>query len=148
MSKGYMPPSQRDDWGTPPELFAELHREFDFTVDGAANESNHLLPRWWGPGGETCDALSHNWRRERIFINPPYGLGLKDWVAKAAGSVTLPACRVVMLLPARTDTRWFHDFIYERYTAVDRHSIRFLKGRLKFVGAAGSAPFPSMIVVY
>ena len=77
----------------------------------------------------------------RVFCNPPYGRELPKWVKKCYEE-SLKGTLVVMLIPARTDTRWFHDYIY------GKAEIRFIKGRLKFGNAKQSAPFPSMVVVY
>lgn len=77
-----------------------------------------------------------------VFCNPPYGKVIKDWVKKGAEEAQKPGTTVVMLLPARTDTAWFHDYIYHK-----AREIRFLRGRLRF-NEAGAAPFPSMVVVF
>ena len=91
------------------------------------------------------DGLSMNWRGV-CWLNPPYGRGISVWVKKAWESSMLdwqePGATVVCLLPARTDTRWFHDYI------LGKAEIRFIKGRLKFGGHKNSAPFPSMVVIY
>ena len=79
----------------------------------------------------------------RVFCNPPYGRAIRDWVRKCALESTAPDTLVVALLPARTDTAWFHDYIYHR-----AKEIRFLRGRLHFNDAPNAAPFPSMIVVF
>ena len=76
-----------------------------------------------------------------MYCNPPYGRQLAKWVRKAYEEAQKPNTVVVMLIPARTDTKWFHDYIY------GQHEIRFLRGRIKFVGAEYNAPFPSMVVV-
>lgn len=132
--------SARQDWGTPPELFRQLHQRFNFTVDAAAHEGNHLLPRYWGRGGELPCGIAADWTGERIYCNPPYGRGvINPWVAKAA---ELEAKVAVLLLPARTDTAWFHDHV--RGIA----SVHFLRGRVRFYGAKSAAPFPSMIAIY
>lgn len=77
-----------------------------------------------------------------MFCNPPYGRVIGDWVKKAYEESKKPDTLVVMLIPARTDTKWFHDYIYHKA------EIRFIKGRLKFGGSNNSAPFPSMVVIY
>lgn len=86
------------------------------------------------------------WRNrggEQVFCNPPYGRKIYDWVRKAYNESKKPGTTVVMLIPARTDTRYFHDFIYHQ-----AKEIRFIKGRLKFGNAKNAAPFPSMIVIF
>ena len=80
---------------------------------------------------------------ETVFCNPPYGRKIYDWVAKCYHESRKPNTKVVLLIPARTDTRYFHDFIYHK-----AEEVRFLRGRLKFGGAKNSAPFPSMIVIF
>lgn len=107
-------------WETPQEFFDKLNREFDFTLDACATPEQ--------------DGLSMPW-------NPPYGRQVGQWVKKAYMSAQTGAL-VVMLLPARTDTAWFHDYIYRRA------EIRFVRGRLKFGGSRNSAPFPSMVCVF
>jgi phage N-6-adenine-methyltransferase len=146
-----------DDWQTPPELFAALDAEFDFWVDVAASSQNTLCQMYYDV--ET-NALSKDWAKacswlgERELVacwcNPPYSRGLQaQFIAKAAAE-RLKGVTTVMLLPARTDTKAFHAHIWD----ADKHQpregveVRFLKGRLRFVGAASSAPFPSMIVVF
>lgn len=79
---------------------------------------------------------------ERVYCNPPYGKAIADWVRKAFEESQKPNTLVVMLIPARTDTKYFHDYIY------GKAEIRFIRGRLKFGGQKNSAPFPSMVVVY
>jgi site-specific DNA-methyltransferase (adenine-specific) len=91
--------------------------------------------------GERDDGLKQSWNNNVVFCNPPYGTVLKHWVKKASeaqGGV------VVMLIPARTDTQYFHNYIYQK----ENVEIRFLKGRLKFGGSSNSAPFPSMVVIF
>ena len=77
-----------------------------------------------------------------VFCNPPYGSKIKDWVKYSYEQAQKPDTIVVMLIPSRTDTRWFHDYIY------GKAEIRFIRGRLKFGGSKTSAPFPSMIVIF
>lgn len=126
--------SQTDLWATPQELFDELNNEFGFTVDVCALPENAKCKQYYTP---EMDGLKQEWTGV-VWCNPPYGRQIGKWVEKAAKST----CRVVMLLPARTDTRWFHDYIY------GYAEIRFIKGRLKFGGCNNSAPFPSMICVF
>lgn len=150
-----------DDWGTPQALFDELDREFAFTVDAAANADNTKCPRWFGPGSsDRDDALAGKpwtYRKGAYWLNPPYSLAY-DFVQRAAQEIkTMEDCAIIaMLLPSRTDTKWFHQFVWDEYRHRCRPgvSIRFLRGRLKFELPAGrlerggqSAPFPSMIVV-
>jgi site-specific DNA-methyltransferase (adenine-specific) len=127
--------SNRPDWRTPKSVFTELNNRFNFTIDGAASAENALLPRFWDIA---INGLVQNWDCERVFINPPYGREIAKWTAKAAKSTGL----VVALLPARTDTRWFHSDIY------GYAQIEFIKGRLKFDDGINPAPFPSMVVIW
>ena len=141
-SRGYMLKAQSTEYGTPQELFDELHTEFDFTLDVAASDENAKCARYFT---KEEDGLQQDWSGERCFMNPPYGYGLKHWCGKAYRETRNPFSRaelVVGLLPVRTDTRWFHDYIY--------HSaeLRFLKGRLKFEGGTHASTFPSMIVIW
>jgi site-specific DNA-methyltransferase (adenine-specific) len=85
------------------------------------------------------DGLDKSWDGERVFVNPPYGREIGKWVRKAAET---RQATVVMLMPARTDTKYFHKYIY------GKTEIRFLQGRLKFGDSTNSAPFPSMIVIW
>lgn len=152
----------KDDWQTPPDLFARLHAEFAFTLDGAADAHNHLLPRWLGPGGIVEDALSvQDNHGEVIFCNPPYSMCAEfvQWASFTARNNG--GCTVVLLIPARTDTRWWHQYIWNTrpgyyhgpYQGDPRVEIRFIKGRVKFIDGSGasksnSAPFPSAIIVF
>lgn len=124
-------------WETPQEFFDKLNREFDFTLDACATPENAKCINFYSP---EQDGLSMPWRG-RVWCNPPYGRQVGQWVKKAYMSAQTGAL-VVMLLPARTDTAWFHDYIYRRA------EIRFVRGRLKFGGSRNSAPFPSMVCVF
>ena len=142
-----MPQAKSVEWETPQELFDQLHAEFDFTLDVAASHSNHKCERYFT---EEINGLLQDWGGERCFTNPPYGTVIKKWAAKAYTETNNPFSRaeiVVGLLPARTDTSWFHEYIYKK----PRVEIRFLRGRLKFVsekGSSSSATFPSMVVIW
>lgn len=123
-----------DLWETPQDLFDLLDEEFHFTLDVCAIDENAKCKNYFTPED---DGLAQEWHGV-VWCNPPYGTEIKKWVAKAAAS----DCTVVMLLPARTDTQWFHEYIYHKA------EIRFIKGRLKFGGEKNNAPFPNMIVVF
>ena len=127
--------SATDEWSTPQDVFDKLNGEFSFTLDPCANDTNHKCKKYFT---KTENGLLQDWDDEIVFCNPPYGREIGKWVKKAAES----KATVVMLLPARTDTKWFHDYIYEKA------EIRFIKGRLKFGEAQNSAPFPSMVVIF
>ena len=129
--------SKSDLWETPQDLFDELDKEFHFNLDVCALPENTKCAAYYTP---EIDGLSQPWYG-RCWCNPPYGRGVGAWVQKAALSA-LAGATVVMLLPARTDTKWFHDYIYKRA------EIRFIRGRLKFGGCSNSAPFPSMVCIW
>ena len=131
--------SKDDKWSTPQDFFDELNTEFGFTLDPCADDSNHKCNKYYT---EEDDGLLQDWQGEIVFCNPPYGKAIKDWVRKAYIEGCKPNTTVVMLIPARTDTIYFHKYIYHKA------EIRFLKGRLKFGNSKNSAPFPSMVVVY
>lgn len=130
--------SETVEWETPQDLFDELNAEFDLYRDACANALNKKRKLYWS---KEDDGLAQDWTGMRLWLNPPYGREVGKWVEKAANS---EAEIVVALLPARTDTKWFHQWIYNKETV----EIRFIKGRLKFGGSKNSAPFPSMIVIF
>lgn len=135
--KGLMT-SNKSDWETPQWLFDDLNNKFHFTLDPCANRDNHKCDNWFS---KESDGLNKSWQGHTVFMNPPYGREIGKWVEKAYREYQ-KGVTVVALLPARTDTRWFHNYIY------GKAEIRFIKGRLKFSGSKNSAPFPSMIVIY
>lgn len=130
--------SKTDLWSTPQDLYDMLNEEFHFTLDVCALPENAKCERYYTP---EIDGLSQKWDGV-CWCKPPYGREIGKWVAKAV-KASEEGATVVMLLPARTDTRWFHDYVYKDYA-----EIRFIKGRLKFGGAKNAAPFPSMIVIF
>lgn len=128
--------SKTNEWATPQAFFDNLNKEFSFTLDPSSTKENAKCKKFYT---EKDNGLVKSWDNEIVFCNPPYGRGLKDWVKKASearGGV------VVLLVPARTDTSYFHDYIYHKA------EIRFLRGRLKFGDSKNSAPFPSMLVIF
>lgn len=136
--------SENMNWCTPQDFFNKLDREFHFVLDAAATEKSAKCARYFTP--ET-DGLSQSWNvGGAVFCNPPYGRQIGAWVEKAYTEATRGGYTVVLLIPARTDTQYFHDFIYRKA------EIRFIRGRLKFTDEEGnakqSAPFPSMVVIY
>lgn len=134
--------SKSDNWSTPQKLFDQLNSEFKFTLDPCADEFNCKCEKYYTL---EMDGLSMPWESdERIFINPPYGRVLKKWVEKAYFVNKEQGNLIVMLIPSRTDTAWFHDYIYNN----PKVEIRFIKGRLYFGDAQSPAPFPSMIVIF
>ena len=129
--------SATDEWSTPAALFSALDKEFSFTLDPCAAPENAKTERYYTA---QQNGLSMAWENERVFCNPPYSK-IKEWVKKCADEATR-ADLVVMLIPARTDTRWFHEFIYHKA------EIRFIKGRVQFNDCGVNAPFPSMIAIF
>lgn len=129
--------SNTPEWATPQSFFDALNKEFSFTLDPCSTHENTKCEKHYT---KEDDGLSKNWGGEVVFCNPPYGRELPKWVKKCYEESR--HADVVMLIPARTDTRWFHDYIY------GKAEIRFIKGRLKFGNAKQSAPFPSMVVIY
>jgi phage N-6-adenine-methyltransferase len=131
--------SKKMDWETPHDFFGRYNGEFHFTLDVAASHENKKCARCFT---KEDNGLEQDWQGETVWCNPPYGKELPKWVEKCYREGQKRNTTVVMLIPSRTDTRYFHDFIY------GKAEIRFIKGRLKFVGAKDAAPFPSMVVIY
>lgn len=132
--------SAKEDWETPLDLFDKLNVEFHFTLDPCANEYNHKCEKYYT---KQDNGLMKDWGGEHVFCNPPYGAkSTAAWIKKCAEESQKPDTIVVMLIPARTDTIAFHEYIY------GKAEIRFIKGRLKFGNSKNSAPFPSMIVIF
>lgn len=127
--------SQTVEWATDEAFFRQIDREFHFTVDVAATAANAKCDRFYTI--ET-DGLMQDWDGETVWCNPPYGDRIKDWMYKAATS----AATSVLLVPARTDVKWFHEI------ALPFAEIRFIKGRLRFGGSKDTAPFPTMLVIF
>lgn len=129
-------------WETPQEFFDELNEEFNFTLDPCATHETAKCEEYFT---RFDDGLLRSWEGHTVFCNPPYGREIGKWVRKAFLESLDPHTTVVMLIPARTDTRYFHEYIYRKA------EVRFIKGRLKFKvngQSVGSAPFPSMVVVF
>ena len=129
--------SKTDMWATPQDCFDALDAEFHFTLDACAVKENAKCEAYYTP---EQDGLDQPWTG-RVWCNPPYGRNVGQWVKKAHDTASGGGF-VVMLLPARTDTRWFHDYIY------GKTEVRFIKGRLKFGSCQNAAPFPSMVVIF
>jgi site-specific DNA-methyltransferase (adenine-specific) len=128
-----------DDWPTPQAFFDQLNREFKFTLDPCASAKNAKC-RWFFTRED--DGLKQNWRSHRVFCNPPYGKAMRDWARKCY-EASQGGALVALLAHARTDTRWFHDWVYGK-----ADEIRFVRGRLKFGDGSQSAPFPSLIAIF
>lgn len=137
MNADVMFSSKTDLWETPQDFFRALDSEYHFDTDVCATPQNAKCRNYYTP---EMNGLNQNWTGV-CWCNPPYGRKIGDWVRKASESAGAGAT-VVMLLPARTDTKWFHEYIY------GRAEIRFVRGRLKFGGSPNAAPFPSMVVIF
>ena len=134
MNTDVMFSSKTDMWETPEAFFRALDAEFHFTLDVCAVPENAKCRVFYTP---EQNGLAQKWEGV-CWCNPPYGREIGKWVKKAAEA----ECTVVMLLPARTDTAWFHDYIY------GKAEIRFVRGRLKFGGSKNFAPFPNLVAVF
>jgi phage N-6-adenine-methyltransferase len=130
--------SASNEWETPQALFDQLDAEFHFTLDPCATPENAKCHKFFT---KQDDGLCKNWYENTVFVNPPYGREIGAWVAKSLASAKHGAT-VVMLIPARTDTKYWHEFVMEA------HEIRFIRGRVKFGGVENNAPFPGVIVVF
>lgn len=147
-----MASSKSDEWETPQELYDKLNAEFHFTLDPASQPYNAKCNKSYTV---LEDGLSMDWSGNTVFCNPPYGRSIGKWVKKCWDESAKHGVTVVMLIPSRTDTGWFH-----RYILGKASEIRFIEGRLKFINRTfpswrddgnfkvSPAPFPSMVVVY
>lgn len=131
--------SESMEWETPKDLYDDLDNEYHFDLDPCCTDANakcelHYTVRQNG--------LTKDWSGHRVFCNPPYGRAIACWVKKCYEESLKPDTLVVMLIPARTDTAYFHDYIYHRAKLI------FIRGRLHFNDAKNGAPFPSMLVVF
>ena len=140
----------KDDWETPQDFYNKLNEEFHFTLDPCADEFNHKCEKYYT---EKDDGLKQDWSEETVFVNPPYSTTAQNqWVKKCYEESKKTNTKIVMLLPARTDTSRFHDYI------LHKAEIRFIRGRLIFEingnpildkkGKPQPAPFPCMIAIY
>ena len=127
-----------DEWATPQWLFDQLNAEFHFTLDPCSTDENAKCKKHYT---KEQDGLKQDWSGETVFCNPPYGREMVSWIRKCyehyVGGGT-----VVLLIPARTDTAAFHEYIY------GKAEIRFIRGRVKFGGSKYNAPFPSLIAIF
>ena len=141
LNKGLMT-SDKHYWETPQTFFDELNKEFNFTLDVASTDENAKTKNHFTI---ESDGLSNKWKGN-VFCNPPYGKEIGLWVKKAYEESLTNDGVIVLLIPDRTDTRYWHDYIFGK-----AKEIRFLKGRLKFElngEAKQSAPFPSAVIIY
>lgn len=130
--------SRSEEWETPRELFDGLNSEFHFTLDPCATDENTKCGKYYT---KEQNGLAQDWTGETVFCNPPYGRDIGAWCRKCYEH-SLGGDTAVMLVHARTDTKWFHDWVYHKAELI------FIKGRVKFGGSKYNAPFPSMIAIY
>ena len=138
MNKGLYT-SATEEWETPPEFFRALDATFKFTLDPCASDKNHKTAKYYT---KKEDGLAQSWAGETVSVNPPYGREISKWVEKAEAESKKTNTTVVCLLPARTDTAWFHDHV------LGKAEVRFIRGRIRFSGSPSNAPFPSMLAIY
>ena len=141
-TQGLMFSSKSNEWATPQDFYNKLNAEFGFTLDPCATPSTAKCASYYTSDD---DGLSKDWSGHIVFMNPPYGRKQKDWIEKAFQEGEKSGTTVVALVPARTDTKAWHNY------CMKASEIRFVKGRLKFGQGASktnSAPFPSAVVVF
>ena len=155
--------SESNEWETPSDFFNKLNDEFNFTLDPCASNNNYKCDKYYTIKD---NGLSKNWEGQTVFMNPPYGREIKYWIEKAYRE-SLKGAIVVCLIPARTDTSYWHDYIFP-YS----YDIRFIRGRITFgkteeveyrgqlnifgikekrpinIDSSLPAPFPSAIVIF
>lgn len=148
MNTAVMFSRQSDEWSTPRAFFAALNAEFGFTIDAAASRESHLCPVWYGGAIDALALKSWATVPTAIWLNPPYSQ-CREFIAKAAQEAQKGAT-VVCLVPARTDTRWWFEHVWDgdRHQPREGVEVRFIKGRLKFGDGKNTAPFPSVVIVF
>lgn len=129
--------SNKSEWETPQDLFDMLNNEYNFNLDACALAENAKCDTYYTP---EIDGLTQEWRGN-VWMNPPYGRNINKWIEKAYDE-SLRGSTVVALIPVRTDTRYWHDYV------MNSNEVRLIKGRLKFSNSENSAPFPSAIVEF
>lgn len=133
--------SETENWATPQDAFDRLNHIFNFTLDPCADKDNAKCKKYYT---KEINGLNKDWGGHKVFCNPPYGRNnTGDWIKKCFLESKKPGTIVVALVPARTDTKWFHEYVIKTNA-----NVFFIKGRLKFGGSNNSAPFPSMIVIF
>lgn len=130
--------SETDLWATPQEFFDKYNEQYSFELDVCATPENAKCEKYF-----TVDdnGLMQSWRGKRVWMNPPYGRTIGQWMKKAYYEAVVNGATVVCLVPARTDTTWWHEY-------AAKGKVEFIRGRLKFGGHKNSAPFPSAVVVF
>lgn len=151
MNSALMFSKASDEWSTPQGFWEALNKEFDFDVDAAASAENRKLDRYFGlDHPHQNNALAMEWHPygQRFWLNPPYSK-CREFIGKAAEQAR-KGCTVVCLVPSRTDTRWWHERVWDtrEHRLRDGVEVRFVKGRLTFGGATAGAPFPSVVIVF
>jgi phage N-6-adenine-methyltransferase len=137
------PGAQGGEWGTPPNFYQALNREFHFTLDPCASDRNHKCERYFT---KEQNGLSQSWENEVVFCNPPYGKSIPAWITKGAVEAWTKGATVVFLIHARTDTQWYHRLVIDK-----ANEVRFVEGRLTFIsdaGARSTSVFPSVVVIF
>lgn len=130
--------SKSDEYATPEDLYNKLNMKYKFTLDPCSTDDNHKCKKYYTIKE---DGLSQSWKNEIVFCNPPYSK-IKLWVKKCFEEATQNKTTIVLLIPVRTDTQYFHNYIYNKCEII------FIKGRLKFGNCKNAAPFPSMLCIY
>ena len=139
MSKSVHFSSATNEWSTPQAFYEELDREFRFTLDPCATPENAKCYKYFT---KEENGLVQDWSKDTVFMNPPYGREIGKWVKKAHNEA-MEGATVVCLIPARTDTAYWHEYVIG-----GNAEVRFIKGRLKFGDSKNSAPFPSAVVIF
>ena len=132
--------SKTGEWSTPDDFFKKLGWRFGpFDLDPCATPHNTKCANFYT---STEDGLSKSWQGHTVFVNPPYGRGIEEWIKKGYEEAQTDDTKIVMLIPARTDTKYWHNYVMKA------EMVFFVKGRLKFGNSSNSAPFPSAVVVF
>lgn len=131
--------SASNEWTTPQDLFTLIDTEFHFTLDPCCQHDTAKCVKHFTP---TENGLKQSWANETVFMNPPYGREIKKWLRKAFLESQTYGATVVCLIPARTDTSYWHEYVMQA------SEIRCIRGRVKFGNGAQPAPFPSAIVIF
>jgi phage N-6-adenine-methyltransferase len=149
MNRDLMFSNKNNCWCTPKDFFKELDQEFRFNLDPCCTHKSALCDKHFTPDE---DGLKQDWGGYNVFVNPPYGREIGKWVKKCFDESKKHNTTIVLLIPARTDTKYFHEYI------LNKAEIRFIKGRLKFIDLdfkgleenrkLPPAPFPSMVVIF
>ena len=128
-----------EEWATPQSFYQTLNEEFHFSLDPCASRTNAKCKIFFT---KDDDGVAKDWGTHRVFCNPPYGRNMRLWARKCF-EASQHGATVVLLAHARTDTQWFHCWVYGKAA-----EIRFIKGRLKFGDGATPAPFPSLVAIF